>query len=1327
MPSVRGTHGGRIRGPAGRGVAVLLAVFAACGVVGPAAHADSSLMGEWHMDAVAGSTTPDSSGNGNDLQVAGPTQVPGRWGDAFDFNGADADSLKASAKFQPAHVTVMAWVKAPSSPGSYKDILSQGGDPSCAVASYALYAGAGGGLQFYIATSATTAVLSAAEAPANIWDGNWHAVAGVYDGSSVSLYVDGVEVGSPTSATGSAIDYALPDSTFEVGDFHACSGFAFSGAIDEVRVYNRALSYGEIAELQASDATIPPELTASSTSTIAACGPNATSVGSPLTCTVQVASTDPSATTAPTGEVLFTSDSDGTFTSPGPICDLAPDGGATSSCSVHYTPNQVGSGTHTITAVYTSDESGGSSQATVSIRVVPAAPVASLTGPSSATAATPVTLNAGATSGASILEYSVNGKPAASCSAQTPLVTLDLAKSSLVTLTAIGAGGSASTTKTLTVSSTTPVPSVAANALLFQTATCSGGSPTADTTAQGGPGPGCTTELEVGLIDATGCLTELPDPSQVPAGEAAILQGMLGEYASNPGLAFLGQWYCQNIASCQRRTLALNHGTLTALTPARRTESRHAHRGGRTLLKAGYALIPTWETEGLYIARSTVRINGLDFTPRSGAAIAISPGFQHVVSADAVVKLGKVTVKTGQINLDVSEGSGTVNGTLPISSFDSSELPFAGEFPFAGTASISFVKNGADRYSEIDGNVQLPGVLGGATVSGKLRTDNTNGLQLESFKGTIPSLGWDSIGLTDGEFDFVAPGDWLFYGNLGIGDYTLSLKPDTDHPYNGIVFHNGALDHAGATFDFGDSPPEIAPGVDLDSVDASFALNPTVLRGGVTLSALELADVSGNVVLAFPTQSHPFQAGPSDLPGAPAALLNQRYTSGPLLGLGGKVSLVIPHIGSVPVGSGYFLYDFPSYVAVGGEVDYGFDKLVTVGGRLDGQFNVANRRFNLYGNVHGCIVDIACASVDAALSSEGVGICAGDFGGGFKWDDFPTPHVYGKVLFIGTACNIDDFEEDHVFTGSLRHAMTAGQARTIVVKRGKPLPEIRLDGDTGAPNVTVTGPGGQSLTGQSAGIHHSGNIIVIQSEQEAETVIGVKRDVPGTYRITLLPGPTITRSWHAEVLPPVRVTGDITGNGTHRTLAYKVSRESNMQVTFSEVVHGVARVIGTTSGGMGNLRFTTPYGPDARTITASVTRNGIGIPNQQHLTVARFRGPAFVKPGHVTKLTARWHRGRLAVRWGRAAHAKSYLLTVREHRGAVIKLSTHGRSLKLAQVAATRAGAVSVQAVSADGTHGATAKVSYRALRKPANRFRPFSELKAKQTKKKAKPKKKKA
>ena len=274
-----------------RGLFVM--VVAALGMAGgsfvavAASGGAPSLLGEWHMDTIQSGEVPETPStvkNTDGLQIYGAQQVAGRFGQAFSFNGADRDFLRAEgADFQPSQITLMAWVKASSSPGSYKAIIAKGGDNDCGVASYALYTGPNGGASFYIATSRTTTVSSASVPPAEIWDGQWHALVGTYDGSHVRLYLDGALVGSATASGGAAIDYAVDEDALSVGDFEPCSGFSFTGDIDEVRVYNGALSDAQVAQVSSRTATTPPELTGTTTTTASLTTlPSPTKGGSPI-------------------------------------------------------------------------------------------------------------------------------------------------------------------------------------------------------------------------------------------------------------------------------------------------------------------------------------------------------------------------------------------------------------------------------------------------------------------------------------------------------------------------------------------------------------------------------------------------------------------------------------------------------------------------------------------------------------------------------------------------------------------------------------------------------------------------------------------------------------------------------------------------------------------------------------------------------------------------------------------------------------------------------------------------------------------------------------
>lgn len=77
-------------------------------------------------------------------------------------------------------------------------------------------------------------------------DLGWHFVVGVYDGSFIRLYIDGVEAGK-LAATGTLA--ALPATPLQVSENNASTGL--SGSVDEVAVWDSALSAAQIAQFYA--------------------------------------------------------------------------------------------------------------------------------------------------------------------------------------------------------------------------------------------------------------------------------------------------------------------------------------------------------------------------------------------------------------------------------------------------------------------------------------------------------------------------------------------------------------------------------------------------------------------------------------------------------------------------------------------------------------------------------------------------------------------------------------------------------------------------------------------------------------------------------------------------------------------------------------------------------------------------------------------------------------------------------------------------------------------------------------------------------------------
>jgi len=69
----------------------------------------------------------------------------------------------------------------------------------------------------------------------------WHLVTATFDGTTARLYVDNAQVASDTFS-------APPNTNFPlyIGRYYGASAYGWNGAIDEVRLYNRALTPTEV-------------------------------------------------------------------------------------------------------------------------------------------------------------------------------------------------------------------------------------------------------------------------------------------------------------------------------------------------------------------------------------------------------------------------------------------------------------------------------------------------------------------------------------------------------------------------------------------------------------------------------------------------------------------------------------------------------------------------------------------------------------------------------------------------------------------------------------------------------------------------------------------------------------------------------------------------------------------------------------------------------------------------------------------------------------------------------------------------------------------------
>jgi N-acetylneuraminic acid mutarotase len=190
---------------------------------------EPGLIAKWKLDEVSGTTAADSTGANNGTLISGPLWQPDRGieGGAILLDGVD-DYVQTPFVLDPASgpFSVRAWIKN-GLPGQV--FLSQAGGvnwlmltPSGALATDLKQSGRQGKP---LASTATIA------------DDVWHQIGLVWDGSNRILYVDGVEVARDKQA----------DLAGSAGGLHIGAGATlgpgtfWSGLIDEVRIYNRAV------------------------------------------------------------------------------------------------------------------------------------------------------------------------------------------------------------------------------------------------------------------------------------------------------------------------------------------------------------------------------------------------------------------------------------------------------------------------------------------------------------------------------------------------------------------------------------------------------------------------------------------------------------------------------------------------------------------------------------------------------------------------------------------------------------------------------------------------------------------------------------------------------------------------------------------------------------------------------------------------------------------------------------------------------------------------------------------------------------------------------
>lgn len=214
----------------------------------------------------SGTTVIDSSGNGYDSTIIGTVpRVPGQYGEGLEFNGNDANYVSITPSYMYGghdDVTLMAWIRRTAA-GSDPRVISwaNGSATDSHDLSFNVMTSSNAGtlrLRIKVVTGGDTRQYFSNGSANNL--NQWYHIAVVWEGdignqtSRATFYIDGIDAGAEgDSREGPS---AFRDYPGAIGKNGSQSN-AFTGQIDEVRLFSRALTQGEIITYRDTPIVLP--------------------------------------------------------------------------------------------------------------------------------------------------------------------------------------------------------------------------------------------------------------------------------------------------------------------------------------------------------------------------------------------------------------------------------------------------------------------------------------------------------------------------------------------------------------------------------------------------------------------------------------------------------------------------------------------------------------------------------------------------------------------------------------------------------------------------------------------------------------------------------------------------------------------------------------------------------------------------------------------------------------------------------------------------------------------------------------------------------------
>jgi hypothetical protein len=217
----------------------------------------NGLVGLWTFDgADIGTSFLDRSGNGFNGYLVGTNnatssrKVIGKMGQAFSFGGQNTGgiNLGSSNTLDPTRFTIAAWIKA-NTPQTYNTgvIYSNARDFTGSYSGVVLEvtSGAAGRLLLDIDNNGT---IISYNSNTSIATSTWTHVITTYDGANVKFYINGVLDKTAASTTDPGVPASFNSYIGSMG-YQNGTIYTFDGKLDDVRLYNRAITASEAQQL----------------------------------------------------------------------------------------------------------------------------------------------------------------------------------------------------------------------------------------------------------------------------------------------------------------------------------------------------------------------------------------------------------------------------------------------------------------------------------------------------------------------------------------------------------------------------------------------------------------------------------------------------------------------------------------------------------------------------------------------------------------------------------------------------------------------------------------------------------------------------------------------------------------------------------------------------------------------------------------------------------------------------------------------------------------------------------------------------------------------